>query len=277
MLRTMPDLTWKVRVDKWTWLYTFSSRGTVTWKDPFNGMHGSGGWRISGNKMVTRWNGSKTIEKWDVPINPLSASGVAYMEAGTFDLWAEAQNFYLKPGDVVRSGGKKYVIYDDEVRSGGTVSWVCRNPGNIRNGDRHGAFPGKKYQTQSVGAFAIFPDEATGMSAIAAVLRGYGNVTVLQAMNKYAPAGDGANDPNAYGRTLAHRLGVRPDTHLPQLSDDQITKFAEEIKRVEGWKPGDQFSRDDPRLPDDDRQRLGSHPYPPTEDEIRNSSLLTPW
>jgi hypothetical protein len=271
MLRTMPDLTWTVRVDRFTWIYTFSRRGTVSWRDPFNGAHGNGSWRIEGEKLIVRWpSGSR--DEWDVPINPSYATGTCYMEEGTYDLWAEAQNYYVKPGDVVTVADKKYVIYPDEVRSGGTVAWICRNPGNIRDGDKYGAYKGKKFQTKSVGAFAIFPDEATGMRAIVSVLKGYGHVTILQAMNKYAPPGDGANDPTQYGRAVARRLGKSLDTYIDTLDGSELEEFADQIKTVEGWKEGETFSRESGELPLELRQRF-ERSYTPTAEEIQNSSL----
>jgi len=276
----LDGLVWRVRVDRWTWVYTFSARGTVSWRDPFNGMHGNGNWRIEKDKLITRWSASKTWEEWDLPINPRSASGQCHMDGTTYDLWAEAENFYLQPGDVVTVAGKKYVIYPDEVRSlgkNGTVAWVCRNPGNIRDGDKYRAYKGKKFHTTSAGAFAIFPDEDTAMRAIISVLRGYGHVTITRAMNRYAPPGDGANDPDQYGRIVAKRLGVSVDTFVDTLDDTQLETFADQIKTVEGWRPGDVFSRDDENLPGEVRQRLGPHFYPPTAEEIRNSSLSQPW
>jgi hypothetical protein len=162
----------------------------------------------------------------------------------------------LAPGDVVMVNGNSCVVFDDELRQGGTVSWRARNPGNIRSGDSYGAYPGKKLNTQSAGAFAIFPDEGTGMQAISAVLKGYGHVTVKQAMNKYAPSGDGANDPDQYARIVASRMGVTIDSFVDSLSDAQLSNFAEQIKTVEGWKAGTTYKRDDPKLPNDVRKRL---------------------
>lgn len=162
----------------------------------------------------------------------------------------------LEPGDVAIVGGKKYVIYSDEIRQGGTVSWMCRNPGNIRSGERYGAFSGKKFVTNSVGAFAIFPDEATGHAAILKLLKDYGHITILDTMKKYAPKGDGKNNPEAYAAAVAKRVGVTIDTYLDTLSEAQKQKFAAEIKRIEGWEAGTSFARDDAKLPDEIKQRL---------------------
>ncbi|MGB3443151.1 MAG: peptidoglycan-binding protein [Actinophytocola sp.] len=153
------------------------------------------------------------------------------------------------PGLEVLAGGKRYIIFSDEVRSDGTISWRARNPGNIRSGEKYGAYPGKKANTKSAGSFAVFPDEQTGFEAIKAVLKGYGNITVVKAMNKYAPVGDGANDPDAYARKVAKDMGVSIETKVPDLDDDQMETFAEAIKKVEGWKEGTTYALDDPKLP----------------------------
>ena len=153
------------------------------------------------------------------------------------------------PGLEVLAGGQRYIIYPDEVRTGGTISWRARNPGNIRSGDRYGAYPGKKANTKSAGSFAVFPDEQTGFEAIKQVLHGYGHITVAKAMGKYAPAGDGANDPDAYARTVAKQMGVTIDTFVDTLDDSQMDIFATAIKRVEGWTEGTTHALDDASLP----------------------------
>jgi hypothetical protein len=160
------------------------------------------------------------------------------------------------PGQEVFAGGKRYIIYPDEVRSDGTISWRARNPGNIRSGEKYGAYPGKKANTKSAGSFAVFPDEQTGFEAIKAVLKGYGNVTVAKAMSKYAPAGDGANDPDAYARSVAKDMGVPVTTSVQDLDDAQMETFAEAIKKVEGWKEGTTHALDDPQLPAEVRKAI---------------------
>lgn len=256
VLMTMPDLTWTVTVHQWTWVYTFSHKGGVTWRDPANGMHGSGTWRIDKGKLITRWTASSTYEEWNLPLNLRGTLGKCHMEEGTYDLRAVTR--LLVPGDVVAVKDKKYVIYPDEIRQGGTVAWLCRNPGNIREGDKFGAYPGKKYQTAAAGAFAIFPTEEIGRQGILKVLKIYGHVTITQAINKYAPRGDGKNDPDKYGREVATGIGggVKTSTYIDTLNSDQLDKFAEQIKRVEGWVVGNTIDRHSTDLPDEIRGRL---------------------
>jgi hypothetical protein len=261
---SMPDLKWTVLVKNWRWVYTFSRGGAVSWLDPFNKMTGKGTWRIQGHTMKVSWVNSKTTEEWDVPLNPLLEQGVCHMAEGSYALKAWAMNFYLEPGDVVYvgqaiqrgNGTVASVIYPDEVRTGGTVAWICRNPGNIREGEKYGAYKGKRLNVRSAGAYAIFPDETTGLMAVVSVLRAYGRVTLSQAMHKYAPSTDGSNRPDDYAGTLAGRLRVSVNTYLPTLSDEQMLRLAFEITGVEHTAKGTPYPLSSPALPGEIRQRL---------------------
>jgi hypothetical protein len=123
-LMTMTDLSFTVHFGRWKYAYSFSRTGTVSWRDVFNGQHGNGSWRIKGSEMIVSWP-SGSYDIWELPINPKSVIGTAYLKGeGTFDLWAEAQNYYVRPGDVLTVGKTKYVVYEDEIRSGGTVAWI---------------------------------------------------------------------------------------------------------------------------------------------------------
>lgn len=94
MLQTMPDRgEWSVHVGPWNWVYVFSKDGTVTWKDPRNGLNGRGTWKVDKKKITTRWVNSQTWEEWDLPLSTRAETGKAHMKAGRFDLKAEANNF----------------------------------------------------------------------------------------------------------------------------------------------------------------------------------------
>jgi hypothetical protein len=274
----MPDLKWTVHVHRWTWIYTFSRNGAVSWRDPFNGMHANGSWRMEKGKLITRWVASKTWEEWDVPINPHAATGQCHMEEGTYDLEAEALNYYLQPGDVVYvgrqiikgNGTAASIIYPDEVRSGGTIAWICRNPGNIRQGEKYGAYKGKQLHVKKLAPYAIFPNETIGLNAVVTVLKRFGHVTINQAMHHYAPNGDGHNNPDEYARGLAKGLGVQDSAYLDQLD---LTRMAKLITGVESTIEGKRWARDDPNLPEEIRGRLPGRLSPPTDEEVRNSSL----
>jgi hypothetical protein len=262
VLLTMLDLRWTVRVHRYLWVYTFTRKGAVTWQDPYNKMTGNGYWRIDGGTMTTRWTGSKTWEEWDVPINPEGATGTCHMAEGNYDLWAVAQNYHLQPGDVVYAGEPitkgngtvATIVYADEIRTGGTVAWICRNPGAIKDGSKDGAYPGKHLNVKGVyGGFAIFPDEATGLAAVVRVLKRYGPVTILDAMKKYAGKGDGHNDPVAYARTLASGLGVKDSTTLDRVD---LTRMAKLITGVETTIGGTTWPRTGQAAPGEIRERL---------------------
>jgi hypothetical protein len=283
-LYTMPDMKWNVRVKDWSWIYAFSRQGTVAWRDPFNGMSGRGTWHIRDGELITRWAGSRTWEAWQLPLSPNITLGECHMGNETHELVASAIDYYLQPGDVVYTGEAivrgngtvASVVYADEVRSGGTVAWLCRNPGNIRDGEKYGAFKGKQLHVNGAGAYAIFPDEATGLKAIVTVLKGYGRVTISQAMHKYAPKKD-HNDPDAYAATIARGLKVGVDTLMTSLDEAQMTRVAALVTGVETTQGGQRWARDSAAVPELVRQRLAKPPSPPTEQELRNSSLAQPW
>ena len=91
------------------------------------------------------------------------------------------------------------------------------NPGNIRS---WGKLP-------RVGGFAQFPDEASGIRAMAQQLRLYkqrGIDTIGGIVNKYAPAGDG-NKVAAYIRDVVNRTGYAADQHLNTSDSGVLSKL----------------------------------------------------
>lgn len=59
--------------------------------------------------------------------------------------------------------------------------------------------------------------------------------TLLEAMSKYAPFGDGANNPIVYSNIIAKKLGITPNTPISQID---TKKWADAIEKVEGNKKG---------------------------------------
>jgi hypothetical protein len=85
------------------------------------------------------------------------------------------------------------------------------NPGNIVDGDFARGLPG---YTGSDGTFATFDTMENGYRAANRNLDSYarkGLVTPSQIVQRWAPAGDGANDPAAYARKLQRLTGLDPD------------------------------------------------------------------
>jgi len=143
-----------------------------------------------------------------------------------------------RPRRAHASGNDVIYIYSNETkmrRSRGTRAWRNNNPGNIRPGRFTDGVGGIGH----AGNFAVFPDEQTGMNAIVRLLKTdrYQSKTLRAAISAWAPPSDG-NNTSAYQRRVAQATGVSLDTPMRNLSDAQLARLAQEIRRVEGWKPG---------------------------------------
>lgn len=117
---------------------------------------------------------------------------------------------------------------------GGSRAWRNNNPGNIINSKfarEHGAIG-------VGGRFAVFPDEETGMNAIKALLRtkNYASLTVGGAISRYAPPNE--NDTAKYQTKLEQLTGISVNTPMASLNDAQLSRVANAIRQIEGWKPG---------------------------------------
>lgn len=51
-------------------------------------------------------------------------------------------------------------------------------------------------------------------------------------------------------------MKVTVDTFVDELTNSQLDTFADAVKVFEGWKAGAVFKRDDPKLPEEIRNRL---------------------
>ena len=133
----------------------------------------------------------------------------------------------------------KDVIYTlpngiQQRRSGGTRAWRNSNPGNIRSG----SFARRVGAIGQAGGFAVFPDEATGMYAIKALLRtsNYNSLTIAGAISRYAPPSE--NDTAAYHRRLEQLTGLSINRPMSGLSDAELERVAFAIRTIEGWEVG---------------------------------------
>lgn len=81
--------TWTVRFMHWTWEYTFSADGRVTWRDPLNNETGAGRWALMGKYLQFSWTGSSTKESWERPIRRLDQPGWCQASYGTGPLKAQ--------------------------------------------------------------------------------------------------------------------------------------------------------------------------------------------
>jgi hypothetical protein len=155
--------------------------------------------------------------------------------------------------EAVEVDGQSYVLYQTQVRTAGSSSWLANNPGNMDYTPdlvEWGAYEGKKLKWGKH-RFAIFPNEETGLRAVQRFLRKHqGRRDITLMMNLFAPAGDLSNDPQLYAKSVASALGVPLGTLVSDLTDEQLAAFASTIKDVEGWKPGQTYPRGDPALPE---------------------------
>jgi hypothetical protein len=159
------------------------------------------------------------------------------------------------PGASGTHQGQRYVVYQDEVRVGGTKAWRNNNPGNIIGGawaNAHGAI-GTAFD------MAVFPDEATGAAAIPALLRTarYQAMTIREAISTYAPPRE--NNTEAYIQHVTTGAHVPETTRLSALADAQLDLIVDVIRGVEGWAAGTTFDRTGP---DWVRALLGAAPAP---------------
>ena len=182
----------------------------------------------------------------------------------------------------------QYVIYPDHVKRGqphmrggkGTFAWLNNNPGNLTAGGKQlGEYPGKRNWHN----FLIFPTMEAGRQAIPRFLKanGYGPLSLRAAFKKYAPSGDGGNNPERYAQSVVDALGgsVTLESTIDSLTDDQLMEVAKAIEKMEASVAGDTFSRSDTRLPPALRERLGGGgpaPAPPSPDaEPSDGSVVT--
>ena len=159
--------------------------------------------------------------------------------------------------EAIEVAGKSYVLYQTEVRTGGSSSWLANNPGNMDYTPdlvEWGAYEGKKLKWGKH-RFAIFPNAETGLRAVQRFLRKHqGRRDITLMMNLFAPAGDLSNDPQLYSKRVATALGVPVGTLVSDLTDEQLAVFASTIKEVEGWIEGQTYARGDPALPEQARR-----------------------
>lgn len=137
--------------------------------------------------------------------------------------------------------GKGYVIYIKKdgtkiKRSGGSPAWRNNNPGNIIKSK----FAAENGAVGIAGRFAVFPNEETGLQATIKLLRGknYINLSLRQVYQKWAPAGDGNNNPDRYANTVSKLSGIPLNKRINELNDDEMMRVARAMQKVEGWTPG---------------------------------------
>ena len=170
--------------------------------------------------------GGATAGTTGVANNP---TNVAPMSGGGRTAVA-AQNTGVGEITYTAPDGSKY------THIGGTLTWRANNPGALKYSDF----------TRRIGAigvtsngFAIFANADAGRDANIALLKTdtYQNKTLAQAIHIYAPTSDG-NNPASYASRLARAIGVSPDIYLRDMTEIQLQRMVEGIRRIEGWHEG---------------------------------------
>lgn len=95
------------------------------------------------------------------------------------------------------------------------------NPGNIIDSP----FAREMGATGENGGFAVFANKAAGSEAMRELLRRYGKQgrnTPFAIASKWAPKGHGNNDPEAYAKHIARRLGVKDIHDKLDMDDDAV-------------------------------------------------------
>lgn len=143
----------------------------------------------------------------------------------------------------VLSASKGYLLVLDSMdnkieRIGGTVSWRCNNPGNLKYGKFSKNFDaiGKDH----IG-HAVFPTLNHGKDAQYNLLFSqnsrYYNMSLIDAINRYAPSYD-SNNPDKYCNYLCKKANVDRDDILGNLSEKQKEYIIEYMTIYEGYKEG---------------------------------------
>ena len=154
----------------------------------------------------------------------------------------ESTSSGFKVSDIIKiESGRGYVIYErkDGVkikRTGGSTSWRTNNPGNIVNSK----FASTNGAVGASGRFAVFPNEETGLQATIKLLRGknYIHLQLRQVYNRWAPKGDGNNNPDAYANYVSKHAGVSLNKKIYELNDDEMMRVARAMQKFEGWTVG---------------------------------------
>ncbi len=119
------------------------------------------------------------------------------------------------------------------AKGSGTRAERNNNPGNIEDGKFAQSLPG---YAGSDGRFAVFKTPDAGKDAQLALLSSYvkrGYDTPLKLASRWAPAGDGGNDPLVYANFIAKKLGIGPSD---KLAANDVSGLGEAQARMEGWR-----------------------------------------
>lgn len=135
------------------------------------------------------------------------------------------------------------VHYFDEqgnlvIRSNGSRSWRCNNPGNLLAGKYSNGKSRRSIGTATDGIdeYAVYPDYETGHEALVVMLKGsvYSQLTLRAAIKKY----DHKNPK--YIDTVVQITKLDPECTIKSLNDQEFEAFWKAIEFVEKWTIGEE-------------------------------------
>jgi len=156
--------------------------------------------------------------------------------------------------------GKGYNIVElqsgEIVKKEGVWNWRNNNPGNIEYGDfalSNGAIPyahGKNKPQTPEERFAIFPTYEAGRAAKAKLIfegKNYRDLNIDDAIARYAPAKEKANDTPAYQKAVRDAVGL-PEEKLKTMrmrdfNEQQRTLILDAMQKREGYGSGKKESK----------------------------------
>ncbi|GAP67179.1 hypothetical protein MBSD_n2495 [Mizugakiibacter sediminis] len=149
------------------------------------------------------------------------------------------------------SGRTTYIQYADGAveRRTGSRPWRDNNPGDLRRGSKNAASTrlalgwdysptGPNDRVTEKQPFAIFSSIGVGDRALEnTLLSVYGNDTIGQAIQRFAPSSD-SNDPRSYASFIMKHTGVSASATINSLTPSQLRGAIEAIKAKEGFNNG---------------------------------------
>lgn len=157
------------------------------------------------------------------------------------------------------------------LRSGGTLPWRIKNPGDLTARMVDGVPAPKKAKgyvgfatTKSGRTFLIFPDEDSGRTELKANLkRLHGNRTIPEAIPVYAPKGE--NNTEKYTDDLLRTSGIPADRKLSECTDAELEKIVDSISEIEGYHAKPETRKETWVVVSTINATNGSQPLPDTE------------
>jgi hypothetical protein len=153
--------------------------------------------------------------------------------------------------------GPRFVGYGRTVRAGGSRGWRYNNPGYVRCTDRSSSYGAISCD----GEFAIFPDYATGVSALRQTLRDeHPGKPVREALREQLPPE--AGDPSR----ILDEAGLDPAAPTDALTEADCEAMGRAFQGQPAWTAGDEYDRGSESGPEWVSEEFGEAAESPADD-----------